>query len=57
MEHPGNTKHVFVVHPYYIATQAHPEMKSRPARAHPHFSGLNPPLSWIRKVSHNEYFR
>ncbi len=28
------------VHPYYIATQAHPELKSRPTRAHPLFSGL-----------------
>jgi len=28
------------VHPYYIATQAHPELRSRPTRAHPLFSGL-----------------
>ncbi|KAE8763472.1 CTP synthase [Georgenia thermotolerans] len=28
------------VHPYYIATQAHPEFKSRPTRAHPLFAGL-----------------
>jgi CTP synthase len=28
------------VHPYFIATQAHPEFKSRPARAHPLFAGL-----------------
>jgi len=27
-------------HPYYIATQAHPEFKSRPTRAHPLFTGL-----------------
>ncbi len=27
-------------HPYYIATQAHPEFKSRPNRAHPLFVGL-----------------
>jgi CTP synthase len=27
-------------HPYYVATQAHPELKSRPTRAHPLFSGL-----------------
>ena len=27
-------------HPYYIATQAHPELKSRPTRAHPLFKGL-----------------
>lgn len=28
------------VHPYYIATQAHPELMSRPNRAHPLFAGL-----------------
>jgi CTP synthase len=28
------------VHPYFIATQAHPELRSRPTRAHPLFSGL-----------------
>ncbi|MGI8948894.1 MAG: CTP synthase [Ornithinimicrobium sp.] len=28
------------VHPYYVATQAHPEFKSRPDRAHPMFAGL-----------------
>ncbi len=27
-------------HPYYVATQAHPEFRSRPHRAHPLFSGL-----------------
>ena len=27
-------------HPYYIGTQAHPELKSRPNRAHPLFAGL-----------------
>jgi CTP synthase len=27
-------------HPYFVATQAHPELKSRPARAHPLFRGL-----------------
>ena len=27
-------------HPFYIATQAHPEFKSRPNRAHPLFRGL-----------------
>ncbi|HET9945301.1 MAG TPA: CTP synthase [Actinomycetes bacterium] len=27
-------------HPYFVATQAHPEFRSRPARAHPLFSGL-----------------
>jgi len=28
------------VHPFYIGTQAHPELRSRPDRAHPLFSGL-----------------
>ena len=28
------------VHPYYIGTQAHPELRSRPTRAHPLFKGL-----------------
>ena len=27
-------------HPYFIATQAHPEFKSRPDQAHPFFKGL-----------------
>lgn len=29
-----------VDHPYFVATQAHPEFKSRPARPHPLFVGL-----------------
>jgi CTP synthase len=28
------------VHPYYVATQAHPEFRSRPTDAHPLFRGL-----------------
>jgi CTP synthase len=28
------------LHPYYVSTQAHPEFKSRPTRAHPLFAGL-----------------
>ncbi len=28
------------VHPFFVATQAHPELKSRPTRAHPLFTGL-----------------
>jgi CTP synthase len=28
------------VHPFYVSTQAHPELRSRPNRAHPLFSGL-----------------
>ena len=28
------------VHPFYIGTQAHPELRSRPSRSHPLFGGL-----------------
>ncbi|GAB3716378.1 CTP synthase [Mariniluteicoccus flavus] len=28
------------VHPFFVATQAHPELKSRPTKPHPLFSGL-----------------
>jgi len=28
------------VHPFYIGTQAHPELRSRPNNAHPLFAGL-----------------
>jgi CTP synthase len=28
------------VHPYYVSTQAHPELKSRPTKPHPLFAGL-----------------
>ncbi len=28
------------VHPYYVATQSHPELQSRPTRPHPLFAGL-----------------
>ena len=28
------------VHPFYVGTQAHPELRSRPNRAHPLFQGL-----------------
>ncbi|AXE38566.1 CTP synthase [Acidipropionibacterium virtanenii] len=28
------------LHPYFVATQAHPELKSRPTHAHPLFRGL-----------------
>jgi CTP synthase len=28
------------IHPYYVGTQAHPEFRSRPTKAHPLFSGL-----------------
>ncbi len=28
------------VHPYYVSTQAHPELKSRPTNPHPLFAGL-----------------
>ncbi|GAB3624806.1 CTP synthase [Mariniluteicoccus endophyticus] len=28
------------IHPFFVATQAHPELKSRPTKAHPLFAGL-----------------
>jgi CTP synthase len=28
------------VHPFYVSTQAHPELRSRPNRSHPLFAGL-----------------
>jgi CTP synthase len=28
------------IHPFFVATQAHPEMKSRPTRPHPLFAGF-----------------
>ena len=28
------------LHPFYVATQAHPEFKSRPTKPHPLFAGL-----------------
>jgi CTP synthase len=28
------------VHPFYVGTQAHPELRSRPDRPHPLFRGL-----------------
>jgi CTP synthase len=28
------------MHPYYVGTQAHPELRSRPTRPHPLFVGL-----------------
>ncbi len=28
------------VHPYYVSTQAHPELRSRPTKPHPMFAGL-----------------
>ena len=27
-------------HPFFVATQAHPELKSRPTQPHPLFAGL-----------------
>ena len=27
------------MHPYYVGTQAHPELRSRPTRPHPLFAG------------------
>lgn len=32
--------HIMPEHPWFIATQAHPELKSRPNRPHPLFRGF-----------------
>jgi CTP synthase len=42
---PDNTLVEYVelpadVHPYYVSTQSHPELRSRPTRPHPLFAGL-----------------
>jgi len=39
------------VHPYYVSTQAHPEFKSRPTRAHPLFAGLVGAAIDVQKAS------
>ena len=39
------------VHPYYVGTQAHPELRSRPTRPHPLFVGLIA-AALVRKGSH-----
>ena len=39
------------VHPYYVGTQAHPELRSRPTRPHPLFSGLIA-AALVRKGEH-----
>jgi CTP synthase len=41
------------VHPYYVATQAHPELRSRPTKAHPLFRGLVA-AALARRVVHVE---
>ncbi|MEI8214860.1 MAG: CTP synthase [Actinomycetota bacterium] len=39
------------VHPYYVGTQAHPELRSRPTRPHPLFVGLIA-AALVRKGDH-----
>lgn len=40
-------------HPYFVATQAHPEFRSRPDRAHPLFAGLiQAALQTVATASH-----
>jgi len=39
------------VHPYYVGTQAHPELRSRPTRPHPLFIGLIA-AALVRKGAH-----
>ena len=40
-------------HPYFIATQAHPEFKSRPARAHPLFDGLVAAVKRMKRIKND----
>ncbi len=40
------------VHPYYIATQAHPELRSRPGKPHPLFAGLAAAAIQRRDAAH-----
>ena len=42
------------VHPYYVATQAHPELRSRPTKAHPLFAGLVA-AALSRRAANSEY--
>ena len=42
------------VHPYYVATQAHPEFRSRPTNAHPLFKGLV--VAAIERQASNKLF-
>ena len=39
-------------HPFYIATQAHPELRSRPGRPHPLFAGLAGAAIQRREAAH-----
>ena len=39
------------VHPYYVGTQAHPELRSRPTRPHPLFVGLIA-AALVKKAAH-----
>ena len=39
-------------HPWFVATQAHPEFKSRPNRAHPLFGGLVAAAIQRRRETH-----
>jgi len=39
------------IHPYYVGTQAHPELRSRPTRPHPLFVGLIA-AALVRKGAH-----
>ena len=39
------------LHPYFVATQAHPELRSRPTKPHPLFSGLVAAAIWAGSAS------
>ena len=43
------------LHPFFIATQAHPELKSRPNRPHPLFLGfVNAAIEKGKQVAQNK---
>ncbi|MEU8565329.1 CTP synthase, partial [Streptomyces cyaneofuscatus] len=42
------------VHPYLVATQAHPELRSRPTRPHPLFAGLVKAAVTRHEAAHRE---
>ena len=38
------------LHPFFVATQAHPELKSRPTRPHPLFAGVRRGGAGVRRA-------
>lgn len=44
-------------HPFFVGTQGHPELKSRPNHAHPLFKGLVQAAATYKKEEVNHYER